>query len=133
MAQYVMEQLARGAGREVEFLIDSAATSREEIGNDVHPGTRRKLQAEGVPCGHHRARQVTPADYERFDHLVIMDEENRRGLKRILGSDPEHKVSKLLSWAGVEADVADPWYTGDFDATYRDVRRGCMALLERLP
>lgn len=133
MAQYVMEQLAREAGREVEFLIDSAATSREEIGNDVHPGTRRKLQAEGVPCGHHRARQVTPADYERFDHLVIMDEENRRGLKRILGSDPEHKVSKLLSWAGVEADVADPWYTGDFDATYRDVRRGCMALLERLP
>lgn len=132
MAQFVMEHLVRKAGRGEDFLIDSAATSREEIGSDVHPGTRRELQAQGIPCGHHRARQVTPADYERFDHLVIMDEENLRGLMCILGADPEHKVSKLLFWAGLAADVADPWYTGDFDATYRDVLKGCSALLKAL-
>ena len=112
-----MEQLVRETGLETEFRIDSAATSREEIGNDVHPGTRRKLEREGVPCGHHRARQVTRADYDSFDYLVIMDEENRRGLSRIIGDDPEGKVSKLL---------------GDFDATYRDVSVGCAALLARL-
>ncbi|KXB63039.1 low molecular weight protein-tyrosine-phosphatase [Olsenella sp. DNF00959] len=132
MAQYVMEQLVRETGLETEFRIDSAATSREEIGNDVHPGTRRKLEREGVPCGHHRARQVTRADYDSFDYLVIMDEENRRGLSRIIGDDPEGKVSKLLDWAGEGRDVADPWYTGDFDATYRDVSVGCAALLARL-
>lgn len=132
MAQYVMEQFVREAGLETEFRIDSAATSREEIGNDVHPGTRRKLEREGVPCGHHRARQVTRADYDSFDHLVIMDEENRRGLSRIIGGDPEGKVSKLLDWTGESRDVADPWYTGDFDTTYRDVTTGCEALLAQL-
>ncbi len=133
MAQYVMEQLVRDAGREGDFLVDSAATSREEIGNDVHPGTRRKLAREGVPCGHHRARQVTHADYAAFDQLVIMDEENRRGLSRIIGADPEGKVTKLLDWSGEDRDVADPWYTGDFDTTYRDVTAGCEALLAQLP
>ncbi|WP_072500113.1 low molecular weight protein-tyrosine-phosphatase [Olsenella phocaeensis] len=132
MAQYVMEQLVRDAGRERDFLVDSAATSREEIGNDVHPGTRRKLAHEGVPCGHHRARQVTRADYATFDRLVIMDEENRRGLSRIIGADSEGKVTKLLDWTGESRDVADPWYTGDFDTTYRDVTTGCEALLAQL-
>ncbi len=132
MAEFVMKDLVRNAGREGEFVIDSAATSREEIGNDVHPGTRRKLAQMGVPCGHHSARQVARGEYGDWDYIVIMDGENERGLMRILGSDPEGKVSKLLSWVGRDRDVADPWYTGDFDATYCDVLAGCAALLEAL-
>lgn len=132
MAEYVMRYLVEKAGVADGFCIDSAATSREEIGSDVHPGTRRKLNELGIPCDSHRARQVTRADYNRFDHIVIMDDENAWGLGHILQGDPEGKVSKLLSWAGLERDVADPWYTGDFDATYRDVSLGCSAMLKAL-
>lgn len=151
MAEFVMAHLVREAGREAEFQIDSAATSTEELGNDVHPGTRRKLEQVGVPCGHHAARQMSAADYGRFDHIVGMDSENIVGIQCLLSgmrgpgyswrpldaraaaaADPDHKVSKLLSWAGDGRDVADPWYTGDFDATYRDVLRGCTAMLEQL-
>lgn len=132
MAECVMRYLVDKAGVADDFHIDSAATSREDIGSDVHPGTRRKLSELGIPCSHHRARQVTLADYGRFDHIVIMDEENAWGLECILRGDPEGKVSKLLSWVGLDRDVADPWYTGDFDTTYRDVRMGCQAMLEAL-
>ncbi len=151
MAEFVMRHLVREARREGEFEIDSAATSTEELGNDVHPGTRRKLEQAGVPCGHHASRQMSAADYDRFDHIVGMDSENIVGIECLLSgmrgagyswrplpaaeaaaADPEHKVTKLLSWAGVERDVADPWYTGDFDATYRDVLLGCTAMLQQL-
>ncbi len=151
MAEFVMRHLVREAGREGELSIDSAATSTEELGNDVHPGTRRKLEQVGVACGHHASRQMSAADYDRFDHIVGMDSENIVGIECLLSgmrgagyswrplpaaeaaaADPEHKVTKLLSWAGVERDVADPWYTGDFDATYRDVLLGCTAMLQQL-
>lgn len=129
MAEYVMKHLVERRGRSAEFFIDSAATSTEEIGHGVHRGTRRKLEREGVPCGEHRARQMTRADYGRFDLLVGMDRANLRNMLRILGDDPEGKVRLLLP--GREVD--DPWYTGDFDATYADVLEGCQALLEKLP
>ena len=132
MAQFVMEELVRRAGREDEFLIDSAATSREELGNPPHHGTVGKLRREGIAVGRHRARQVRRDEYDQWDHIVYMDAENAWGLRRILGDDPDGKVSRLLDWAGRPADVADPWYTGDFDATYRDVLAGCEALLAAL-
>lgn len=132
MAQFVMEDLVRRAGREGEFVIDSAATSSEELGNPPHHGTVAKLRAEGVPVGRHRARRVRRDEYDSWDHIVYMDAENAWGLSRILGGDPDGKVSRLLDWTGRGRDVADPWYTGDFDATYRDVLSGCKALLAAL-
>ena len=132
MAQFVMEDLVRRAGREDEFLVDSAATSSEELGNPPHYGTVSKLRAEGVPVGSHRARRVRRDEYESWDHIVYMDAENAWGLGRIFGADPEGKVSRLLDWTSRPGDVADPWYTGDFDATYRDVLEGCEALLAAL-
>ncbi len=132
MAQFVMQDLVERAGRADEFLIDSAATSTEEIGNPPHHGTVAKLRQVGVPVGKHRARQIRRADYDLWDHIVYMDAENARGLRRILGDDPEGKVSRLLDWTDSPRDVADPWYTGDFDATYRDVVAGCEALLASL-
>ena len=127
-----MEELVRRAGREGEFLVDSAATSSEELGNPPHRGTVAKLRAEGVPVGRHRARRVTRDEYAGWDHIIYMDAENARGLSRILGGDPDGKVSRLLDWTSRPGDVADPWYTGDFDATYRDVLEGCEALLAAL-
>ncbi|WP_455137422.1 low molecular weight protein-tyrosine-phosphatase [Thermophilibacter sp.] len=132
MAQFVFEDLARRAGRADEFEVDSAATSSEELGNPPHPGTVSKLRAEGVAVGRHRARRMSAGEYDRWDHIVYMDAENARGIARILGGDPDGKVSRLLDWTDRPGDVADPWYTGDFDATYRDVRAGCEALLAAL-
>ena len=132
MAEFVMKDMVRKAGLENELYIESAATSREEIGNDTHPGTKRKLTEVGIPYTKRRARQVTKEDYDEFDYLVIMDENNNRNLFRIIGSDPENKVSKLLDFAGKDRDIADPWYTGNFDDTYDDVVEGCEALLEHL-
>lgn len=131
MAQYVMQYLVEQAGRGGEFFIDSAATSTEEIGNGVHYGTRRKLREVGIPCGDHRARQMTRADYGRYDLIIGMDEANRRNMLRILGSDPEGKVRLLLDACG-GGEIADPWYTGNFEDTYRDVLQGCTALLKEL-
>ena len=132
MAEYVMKHLVRQAGRETEFFIDSAATSTEEIGAPVHNGTRRKLTQMGIPCGDHRARQVTWADYKEFDLLVAMDSANIRNLRYMLRNDPAGKIRKMLDFTCRPGDVADPWYTGVFDATYRDVLEGCTGLLERL-
>jgi len=132
MAEYVMKDLVRKAGREKEFFIDSAATSREEIGNGVHHGTRRKLAQMGVPCGDHRSRQVTRADYEKFDLIIGMDNANIRNLRRMLKDDPEGKIHKMLEYTDRPGDVADPWYTGDFDATWEDVYEGCTGLLAQL-
>ena len=132
MAQFVMQDLVEKAGRGGDFVIDSAAISTEEIGNPPHHGTVAKLRQMGVPVGSHRARQIRRADYDSWDHIIYMDAENARGLRRILGEDPQGKVSRLLDWTDRPADVADPWYTGNFDATYRDVLAGCQALLANL-
>lgn len=132
MAEFVMKDLVKKAGVAEQFEIDSAATSREEIGNGVHPGTRRKLAEKGVPCGEHRARQLTCDDYDCWDYLIGMDSANIRNMNRICGGDQDGKIYKLLSFTGSGADVADPWYTGDFEATWRDVMAGCAALLEQM-
>lgn len=130
MAEYVMKELVRQAGREGEFTIASAATSTEEIGNPVYPPARRKLAEHGIGCAGHASRQLTAADYGRWDYLVGMDRANLRNMRRICGGDPEGKLSLLLDWAGRSGEVADPWYTGDFEATWRDVLEGCRALLD---
>ncbi len=132
MAEFVMKDKIRKAGLEDVYYIESAATSREEIGNDTHPGTKRKLTEAGIPFTKRRARQVTKQNYNEFDYLVIMDQNNYRNLFRIIGDDPEGKVYKLLDFAGKDRDIADPWYTGNFDDTYDDVVEGCQALLEYL-
>lgn len=131
MAEYVMKDLVRKAGLESNFFIDSAATSTEEIGNPVHPGTRRKLKEMGIPCGDHRAQQMRKKDYDEFDYLIGMDSWNIRNIERIIeNGDPQAKVSKLLDFTKRRGeDIADPWYTGNFDITYRDVKEGCEALL----
>lgn len=132
MAEFVMKDLVRKAGLEQEFEIDSKACRTDELGNDTHPGTKRALQAHGVPFAPRRARQITRADYEDWDYIIYMDEENRRDLMRLTGSDPEGKCSSLLSWAGLSREVADPWYTGEFETTYQDVLTGCKALLQKI-
>ena len=132
MAEFVMKDLVRKAGVEALFEIASAAVSTEEIGNSVYPPARRKMAEHGINCAGKRARQVTKADYGYYDYLICMDRSNLRWLDRIIGSDPDRKVSLLLDHAGIRRDVADPWYTGDFDATWDDVMTGCTALLEAL-
>lgn len=129
MAEYVMKYLVEQAGQGEAFFIDSAGTSAEETGNPVHPGTRRRLGQAGIPCGGHRARQMRPADYGRFDLLIGMEEANLRDMRRIAGGDPAGKIRKLLDVTPRPRDIADPWYTGDFDATFDDVWEGCQALL----
>ena len=132
MAEFVFAELARRAGVKDQFEVASAATSREEIGNDMYPPAKACLRAHGIPFSRRRARQVTRADYDAYDLLIIMEDYNRRNLRRILPDDPEHKVRTLLSFAGQDRDVADPWYTDDFETAYEDILRGCTALLDAL-
>lgn len=132
MAEYVMRDLVDKAGCGADFRIDSAATSNDEIGNPVHPGTQKALARHGVPCGDHRARRVRASDYDEFDLIIGMDEANMNSLERMFGGDSRGKVRKLLSFVGEDRDVADPWFTGDFETTYRDVFAGCKALFEHV-
>ena len=132
MAEYVLQDMVRRQHLEHRFHIESAATSREEIGNDVHYGTKGKLAEQGIPCPRRRARQVTKTDYDTYDWLLIMDGNNRRNLMRIIGSDPKQKVHGLLDFAERPRDIADPWYTGNFDVTYDDVVEGCETFLHHL-
>ena len=132
MAESVMTHLVKQKHLEYNFIIHSAGTSREELGNPVHYGTVQKLRQVGIPVIPHRATQMTKSDYVEYDYLIGMDTANIRNINRIAGGDPEGKVYKLLSFAGSGRDVADPWYTGDFDATYRDVLAGCEGLLKYL-
>ena len=132
MAEFVMKELVRRAGLENDFLIESAATSREELGNDMHYGTRTKLREMGIPFTRRAARQITVADYEKYDYLVAMDDENLYYMNRCWGGDPKNKIRMLLSFAGKDRDIADPWYTGNFDQTYEDVLEGCTAFLKYL-
>ena len=132
MAQSVFAHMVRQKGLEDVFEIDSAATSREEIGNTPHYGTVRKLQQIGIPVVPHRARQMTKMDYEYYDYLIGMDSANIRNMNRIVGNDADGKIYKLPSFARKANDIADPWYTGNFDETYRDVVEGCEAFLKYL-
>ena len=129
MAESVFTHLVKQKGLEDRFEIDSAATSREEIGSSPHYGTVNKLKSVGIPVVPHRARQMSMSDYEHFDYLIGMDSANVRNMTRIAGGDPQRKIYKLLEFAGSNTDIADPWYTGNFDETYEDVRSGCEALL----
>ncbi len=129
MAEMFMKHIVKKAGLENDFYIDSAATDYDEIGNGMHRGTRQVLTKNGIHFTDHRARLVTPDDYNDFDLLVIMDSENERHLRRRVGEDTEGKVRYLMEFAGENRDVADPWYTGNFEETWSDVHKGCTALL----
>ena len=151
MAEFVLRDMVRRRGLQGEIEVDSAATSRESLGNGPHPGTQRVLRKHGVPCGEHWSRQMTRDDYDRFDLICGMDQENLAGMYHILAgetgygwywdpvspafaasADPLGKVHLLLDWSARPRDIADPWYTHDYDTTYRDVREGCEALLDAL-
>ena len=130
MAEFYMKHIVKKAGLTDSIYIESAATSREEIGNDTHYGTKQKLDEMDIPYTRRKARQVTMDDYRNFDYLIIMDENNARNLRLIIDDDVDHKVYKAMTFAGEGRDVKDPWYTGNFDETYDDISRSCDALLE---
>lgn len=127
-----MKALVKEAGLEGEIKIASAATSREEIGNPLYPPARRTLQKHGIPMTPHAARQVTREDYEQYDRLVAMERYNLINLRPAVGHDPKKKVSLLMDYTDRPGDVADPWYTGDFETAYRDILEGCQGLLKAL-
>lgn len=132
MAEFLLKDMVQKAGLAGRFEIASAATSREEIGNDMYPPAKAILRAHGVPFSPRGARQVTARDYDAYDWLLIMDENNRRNLRRILPNDPDEKIRTLLSFAGLGRGISDPWYTDDFDAAYDDIALGCTAFLDHL-
>jgi protein-tyrosine phosphatase len=132
MAEYIMKHLVAEKGIAGDYLIASAATSTEELGNPVYPPARRKLAEHGIACEGHSARQLTRNDYSRYDLLIGMDTYNIRNMQRMCGGDPEGKIHRLLDFTNRPGDVADPWYTGDFTATWRDCLEGCQALLQAL-
>ncbi|MCM1034854.1 MAG: low molecular weight phosphotyrosine protein phosphatase [Paludibacter sp.] len=129
MAEFIMKQLVVEAGLSDAFEIASAATSREEIGNDIYPPAQRKLVEKGVPFSHRAARQIMREDYAYYDAVVAMDNNNLYNLHRLLGDDTEGKISLLMQYTSETRDVADPWYTGNFETTYQDLLQGCKALL----
>lgn len=132
MAEYIMRDLVKKNGLENEIEVESAATSAEECGNPVHPETRRMLSMCGIDCTRKRARQMKSSDYADFDYLIGMDRMNAANMSFIIGGDPDGKICRLLDFAVNPRDIVDPWYTGDFDAAYRDVTEGCEALLKRI-
>lgn len=132
MAEFVMKDLVEKAGLADRFLIASAATSNEEIGNPVHHETRNKLKQYGISTAGKYAVQMKKSDYRKYDYLIGMEERNLRNMLRIVGSDPQKKMYRLLDFTKRPGDIADPWYTGDFDLTYDDVLEGCRALLETI-
>ena len=129
MAEFVMKDLVK---ENPEVYIESCATSREEIGNPVYPPAKRKLSENGIDCTGKTARQITKADYDNFDYIILMDKNNKRNIGYIIDGDQQEKISLLMDWCGETKDVAAPWYTGDFDATYRDVLKGCSAIKSKL-
>lgn len=131
MAEFVLRHMVKARGLEGKITVASAATSSEELGSDVHRGTRRKLQEQGIAFSHRQARLITARDYREFDYLIGMDSRNLSNMRRV-GGVPDGKVSRLLAFAGLDRDIADPWYTGNFDETYDDICQGCTALLDCL-
>lgn len=132
MAEFVMKDLVKKEGLSDQFEIQSAATSTEEIGNSVHPKTKRKLAQNGIDCSGKHARQLIKADYLNYDYLIGMDQANIRNMLRICNGDDHHKIYKLLAFAKKSSDIADPWYTDDFDTTWNEVVEGCKGLLENI-
>ena len=132
MAEFIMKKLVKENGIEDRFFIASAATSTEELGNPVYPPARRKLAEHGINCNNKTAVQMKKSDYEKYDHIIAMDNMNIRNIMRMIRSDPKGKVSLLLSFCSENRSVADPWYSGDFDAAYRDIDKGCRAFLAHL-
>ena len=132
-AQYIFDEMIRENRLEGVFSCDSAATSREEIGNPVYPPMRQALVAHGVPIGDHRARQLVRAEYDEYDLIIGMDSENMYYIDRIFGGDPEGKVHTLMEYTDNPGElIDDPWYTRDFETAYRQIKKGCAALLEYL-
>ena len=132
MAEFIMKDLLRKANLETQFSVDSCAVSQEELGNDIYPPAKRKLQEKGIPFTSHHARQITREDYRTADVVLVMDQQNIRWMNRLLGGDPDNKVHLLMEYTGSNQSVADPWYSGDFEEAYQDIHRGCAALLEAL-
>ena len=132
MAEFLFKDMVKRNGQENNFYIESCATSSEEIGNPVHSGTKRILNSLGIDCSLKRARRIRYEDYDSFDYIILMDEENRWGLRYVIPNDPKNKIHNLLEYAGLNRDIRDPWYTGNFDETYEDVSSGCRALLQQL-
>ena len=132
MAEFVMKDMVRKAGLENEIRISSAGTSAEELGNPVYSPVRRLLTEHGIDCAGKMARRMIPGDYGAYDLLIGMDEANLRNMRRLCGGDPEGKIHRLLEYTGRQGEVADPWYTRDFEATWRDVNDGCRGLLDLL-
>ena len=132
MAEFVMKDVVKRAGVEERFYIESAATSTEELGNPVYPPARRKLAEHGLRCDGKTARQMRREDYDRFDLLIGMDSFNLRNMRRIVGGDPQGKIHLLLDYTDRPGEVADPWYSGDFETTWQDVTAGCEGLLRSL-
>ena len=132
MAEFVMKDMARRAGCADRFVIASAATTTDDLGSDMYPRAKEELKRHGVPFERRRARQLRRGEYADWDHIVAMDGENLADIPAILGADPERKVRLLLSFAGEERPVSDPWYTRDFETAYRDISKGCEALLKEI-
>ena len=130
MAEFILKAMVRSQGMDSQFHIESAAVSTEEIGNPIYPPAKRCLSQHGVPFDSgKRARQVTRSDYDRFDRIICMDASNLRLIRRIIPDDPQGKIHLMMSYAGIGRDVADPWYTGDFEETFQDLLVGCEAML----
>ena len=132
MAEYVFKDMLKKSGEEGNFYVDSAATSTEEIGNSVHYGTRNKLKQMNIECGNHKARRITKQDYEKFDYIIAMEERNIIDIERIVGKDIKGKIYKLLDFSDYRRDIADPWYTGNFDKTYDDIVQGLNGFMKYL-
>lgn len=132
MAEFVFKHLVEKENLSDKFYITSSAVSNEELGNPIHYGTRGILREKGIPFSDHRAIKFTKADYDDYDYIIIMDRSNSRLINRIIGSDNPEKVHLFLSFAGLDRDIADPWYTGNFEETYRDVMKASEAFLEYL-
>lgn len=132
MAKYMFEDLVNQKGLKKQFFIDSAATSFEEIGNGMHYGAKDKLDEKGIPYGNHKAKRIVPEDYEKFDYIIGMEESNIKNIERIVGEDRDNKIYCLLDFSNNPRDIADPWYTGNFNNTYNDLVEGLNAYLDFL-
>lgn len=132
MAEYVFKDIVKKNGREKDFYIESAGTSGEEAGNDMHHGTKNILKLKGIPFERHQARKITPEDYKNFDLIIGMELSNMYRMQLMWDKDPDDKIKLLLTYAGKDRDIADPWYTGNFEKTYNDVVEGCNALFEKV-
>ncbi|MCC8014308.1 MAG: low molecular weight phosphotyrosine protein phosphatase [Eubacterium sp.] len=132
MGEIIFKAMVKKQGLEDKFLIDSSATSREELGNGVYPPAARKLRSVGLNPQGHRAKQFTIGDYKKFDYVLVMEDFNRRNLLRIIGSDGDKKIFRLLDFTDSPRDIADPWYTDNFDLAYDEISEGCLGFLNYL-